>query len=440
MSADRHARFQALRQQASQVLAQGGASLDVSSLQMVDVAKLMEELCTYHEELKIQNDELTVAHTRADSARAHYQALFNVLPLPVMLVDANGSVVEDNAVSQDWLGPVRRFHHQDLRFMQAVVREDKPRVTRLLTTLEASRKGVLSDVRVVRFDQTERPVDIHVARLPSDFHHDARLVVVVLDRSIEAARLAEQGLFNALLDSSDDLIFATDTHGRLMLANKGFLGIIGSQRDRALGRKLADFWPVHNLAEMQRHEAEVLAQAQPVDFIETVHWRFEQLPQTWAVRKFPIRGRKGQVVGVASVCRDITADHQAARANQLAVQAFAGLPVPVALTCVNGKVQVMNGALAQLSGLAEQSLAGRALHALLEGEGDGLPLAGVHEHVLEHGYWSDLLHVRHVTGRVIPVQAHVSRFRPATDAEPLLMWVLSGSPPQIAVPGLRTGE
>lgn len=173
MSADRHARFQALRQQASQVLAQGEASLDVSALKTVDVAKLMEELCVYHEELKIQNDELTVAHTRADSARAHYQTLFNLLPLPAMLVDANGSVVEDNAVSQDWLGPVRRFHHQDLRFMQAVVREDKPRVIRLLTTLEASRKGILSDVRLTRFDQTERPVDIHVARFPADFHHEA---------------------------------------------------------------------------------------------------------------------------------------------------------------------------------------------------------------------------------------------------------------------------
>ena len=427
MSTDRHVRFKALRQQAAQVLAEGGATLDASTLGTADLAHLVEELCTYHEELNIQNDELTLAHTRADAARAHYQTLFNLLPLPVMLVDATGNIVEDNTISQDWLGPVRRFHHQDMRLTQAVDRQDKPRVVRMLATVEPSRKALLADVRLTRFDQSERQVDVHVARLPADFHHEARLVVVLLDRSIEAARLAEQGLFNALLDSSDDLIFATDIHGRLMLANSGFLGVIGATRDRALGRKLADFWPVHNLAEMQRHEAEVIGCGQPVNFTETVHWRFEQPPQTWAVRKFPIKGRKGQLVGVASVCRDITAEHRAARANQLAVQAFAGLPVPVALTCVDGKVQAMNAALTQLSGLGEQSLAGRALHALLEGDTQAFPLTDVHEHVLEHGFWSDRLHVRHVTGRVTPVQAHVSRFKPAPDAEPLLMWVLSGS-------------
>lgn len=428
MSVDKHARFTALRQQAAQVLADGGATLDATSLQSTDLARLMEELCIYHEELKIQNDELSVSQTRADSARTHYQTLFNLLPLPVMLVDVNGAMVEDNAVSQDWLGPSRRFHHQDMRLTQAVDRQDRPRLLRLLSSLEVSRKGQLGDVKLIRFDQSERQVDVHVARLPHDFHNDARYVVVLLDRSIEAARLAEQGLFNALLDSSDDLIYATDIHGRLMLANAGFLGVIGVARDRALGRKLADFWPLHNLTELQAHEDEVCSRGQPLNFTEVLQWRFDRPSQTWAVRKFPIRGRKGDIVGVASVCRDITAEQHVARTSHLAVHAFAALPVPVALTCADGKVQSMNGALERLSGLAEQSLAGRALHALLEGSSEPLTLAGVHEHVLEHGQWTQLLHVRHVNGRSTPVHAHVSRVRPTPESEPLLMWVLSGAP------------
>ena len=81
MAVDKHARFTALRQQAAQVLADGGTSLDAGSLNTTDLARLMEELCIYHEELKIQNDELAITHTRADSARAHYQTLFNLLPL-----------------------------------------------------------------------------------------------------------------------------------------------------------------------------------------------------------------------------------------------------------------------------------------------------------------------------------------------------------------------
>jgi PAS domain S-box-containing protein len=434
MAVDKHARFTALRQQAAQVLADGGTSLDAGSLNTTDLARLMEELCIYHEELKIQNDELAITHTRADSARAHYRTLFNLLPLPVMLVDAQGAVVEDNDVSQDWLGPSRRFHHQDMRLTQALDRADRPRVLRLLQSLEPTRKGQLGDIRLTRFDQTDRQVDVHVARLPADFHHEARYALVLLDRSIEAARLAEQGLFNALLDSSDDFIYATDLHGRLMLANAGFLGVLGVARDRALGRKLADFWPLHNLTELQAHEAEVRSRGQALNFTETLQWRFDNPSQTWAVRKFPIRGRRGDTVGVASVCRDITAEQHAARTSHLAVHAFAALPVPVALTCADGKVQRMNGALERLSGLAEESLAGRALHALLDGQRTPLPMAGVHEHVLEHGQWTELLHVRHINGRSTPVHAHVSRVKPTPESEPLLMWVLAGAPQGWEVP------
>lgn len=439
MTVDRHVRFNALRQQAAQVLADGGASLDASGLNTMDVARLMEELCIYHEELKIQNDELSLAHTRADSARTHYQTLFSLLPLPVMLVDTQGALVEDNDVSQDWLGPSRRFHHQDIRLTQALDRQDRPRVLRLLSTLDASRKGQLGDVKLTTFDQSERQVDMHVARLPQNFHHEARFLVVLLDRSIEAARLAEQGLFNALLDSSDDLIYATDVHGRLMLANAGFLGVIGVNRDRALGRKLADFWPLHNMTELQAHEAEVRSRGQAINFTETIQWRFDRPSQTWAVRKFPIRGRRGDTVGVASVCRDITAEQHEARTSQLAVHAFAVLPVPIALTCTDGKVKRMNGALEQLSGLAEQSLAGRALHALLDGQTDPLPMADVREHVLEHGQWTNLLHIRHVDGRSTPVHAHVSRVRPTPDSEAVLMWVMSGGPEGWPVAGSQRG-
>lgn len=425
MAADKQDRFNALRQQAAQVLAGRGAPSDLVGLDAMGLARLMEELSIYHEELKIQNEELSISNTRAEAAQAHYKLLFNVLPLPVLLVDAQGALIEDNDVSQDWLGPSRRFHHLDMRFTQALDRQDRPRVLRLLATLEATRKGQLADVRVTTFDQSEKQVDVHVARLPHDFHQDARYLVVLLDRSIEAARLAEQGLFNALLDSSDDLIYATDVHGRLMLANNGFLGTIGVSRDRALGRKLAEFWPLNNVTELQAHETEVLDRAQPLNFTESLQWRFDRPIQTWAVRKFPIKGRRGHIVGVASVCRDITAEQRADRASRLAAHVFAEMPVPVALTCNDGKVHFMNGALERLSGLAEQSLAGRALNAMLDSDRAHPPIADVREHVLEHGLWTDLLHVRHSNGRNTPVRAHVTRVRPTPEGEAMLMWVMS---------------
>jgi PAS domain-containing protein len=127
-------------------------------------------------------------------------------------------------------------------------------LSKLLLNLESGRKGVLSSIALKTFDQRERLVDLHIARLPQDFHTEPRFLLVLLDRTPDAARLSEQHLFQTLLDSSDDLIYATDVHGRLMLANQCFLGLAGVTRERALGRKATGFWPNANTAVHQKAE------------------------------------------------------------------------------------------------------------------------------------------------------------------------------------------
>lgn len=425
MAHPRQSRIDSLRDQAQRAMAELGPRLLPAATDGMDLPRLMEELRIYHEELEIQNDELSVAHTRADSARTRYQLLFSVLPMPALVVDVFGVVMEDNDSCQDWLGPTRKYQHHDLRFSQALNRHDRPRLSRLLASLEPMRKGLLTNLSLTTFDQKERQVDAHIARLPQDFHEDSRFLVVLLDRSLESARLAEQGLFNALLDSSDDLIYATDAIGRIMLANAVFLGVLGLSRDRVLGRKLSEFWPTSHLPALQASEQQVMQRAQPLNTTETLQWQQGQSPMVMAVRKFPIRNRKGDCIGVASVCRDISAEQQQIRTQRMAELAFFHLPLPSAVTDREGRVMKVNAALEKLGGFSDASLQDRSLYTLFHRPLPDWSYQDVWDQLLDRGQWEGGADLRRADGRRVVVQATVSRM-PTPDGEGFAaLWLMS---------------
>lgn len=375
MNYERSSKRSLLRTQAQQALEQLSQEHTPAEWAAFDLPRLLEELRIYQVELELQNEELVSSQMRAESALSRYRLLFGLLPLPTLLVDGFGVVQEDNDASQDWLGPVKRYQHHDLRLTQSIDRADRPRLSKLLVTLEPGRKGVLSGLSLKGFDQRERLVDLYIARLPQDFHTDPRFLVVLLDRSPDAARLSEQYLFQSLLDSSDDLIYATDAHGRLMLANQSFLGLAGVTRERALGRKAAGFWPLSNMPAHQHAENQVLDQGEAVNLVEDVQWALHDRPMRLATRKFPLRNPRGERVGVGSMSRDLSFQVEESASsggtsspvNALSwgMEAFAALPWPVVVTDDTAHVQGVNPAFESASGFSSGALMQHSLDALL---------------------------------------------------------------------------
>jgi PAS domain S-box-containing protein len=386
MSTPRSTRLNSLREQAQLAMSRMGPSAAQQAFESMDLPRLIEELRIYHEELEIQNEELSVAHTRSDAARARYQLLFSMMPIPTLLLEGFGVIVEDNDASQDWLGPPRRYQHHDLRLNQALSREDRPRLNRMLSLLEPMGKGSLSNIALTGFDQNERRVDLHAARLPQDFHQETRFLVVLLDRSVEKARLSEHGVFNALLDSSEDLTFATDPYGRLMLANQAFLGKLGVSRERALGRKLTELLPPA-ASVLYFYNGEERPTQYPHSSYETVQWPQESAPSALSVRRFPIRNRRNELIGHATTCRDSAQEQADAGAEDLAHRALMELPLPVAICNEQGLLEVVNEAFERHTGFSGGALIGRAMDRLFPPERAESAMALVWVQLREQGRW-----------------------------------------------------
>ncbi len=87
-----------LRQRAEQVLAASDQELREESAdwQAKDVQRLVEELRIYQTELEIQNQELLQSQSSLVVTLDKYRSLFDYMPLPALLVDDRGFILENN--------------------------------------------------------------------------------------------------------------------------------------------------------------------------------------------------------------------------------------------------------------------------------------------------------------------------------------------------------
>lgn len=77
---------------------------ETDDLQHIAAEHLLEELKIYQTELEIQNQELLDSQSKLVLVAEKYRSLFDFLPLPAMLVDTQGFIVESNQRAMQFLG------------------------------------------------------------------------------------------------------------------------------------------------------------------------------------------------------------------------------------------------------------------------------------------------------------------------------------------------
>ena len=151
---------------------------------LADAMRLVEELRIYQTELEIQNQDLQTAQLRTEVAMRKYRRLFENLPLEGLIIDAQGFIVEANAVARS------RFSlHQQTAFQHRSVYQ----------IFNMGSRGALHAALTSRDDLARAPhcqlaagpeakaceVDAHIIVLdPDSFTNEERLMVLV-DRTFE---------------------------------------------------------------------------------------------------------------------------------------------------------------------------------------------------------------------------------------------------------------
>jgi len=186
-------------------------------------------------------------------------------------------------------------------------------------------------------------------------------VVAAVVRDITAEKQADewQRLLAAIVDGSTDAIVSRDMKGRVVSWNRAAEAMSGYTASEMIGRPVADLVPAERMQEFSDVNAR-LAAGLPTPPYETVRIGRGGKRIDMSVSVSPVRNSAGEVIGGASIMRDIgdrlRAERELRDREQLFRTAFEFAPFGMALSARGRRMLQANATLCRMLGRSEEEL------------------------------------------------------------------------------------
>ncbi len=148
------------------------------------------------------------------------------------------------------------------------------------------------------------------------------------EQAHQQGRLQELELFDAIIKSSTDIIFAKDLEGRYLWRNLAAAGEETEATGAAVGQDDDALFSAAEAAMLHAHDTRVMAEDRVLTFEEVLTLR--QAQATFLSTKGPLHDAQGRVIGMFGISRDITERRRAE-----AAVAASELRLSLALTAAN---------------------------------------------------------------------------------------------------------
>jgi PAS domain S-box-containing protein len=136
-------------------------------------------------------------------------------------------------------------------------------------------------------------------------------IAVFLDDVTERRNVAEalgrnHALLQAVTQSTQDLVYAKDVEGRMLLANDALLHMVGKPREEVIGSRDVDLVADSDAAAaMRANDLRVIGERKPMTVEET--FPLAEGRRTFLGTRAPILDASGNVIGTVGIATDITA-------------------------------------------------------------------------------------------------------------------------------------
>jgi PAS domain S-box-containing protein len=178
-----------LRDRAEQALAEGrGRHLALSPDESDSPAdRLVQELRIYQTELEIQNQELVGAQAEISASLSKYRNLFEQLPLPGVVVDDRGFIVDANHQAQAMFKLKSSAGLQHRSAFQLFAAEGRDRIHAVLNHRSGAEPQLLAQLALKTDAEVPIVVDVHVIHLAQESHAGDRTLLILVDKTADLA-------------------------------------------------------------------------------------------------------------------------------------------------------------------------------------------------------------------------------------------------------------
>lgn len=248
-----------LRQRAEQVLAASDQELREESAdwQAKDVQRLVEELRIYQTELEIQNQELLQSQSSLVVTLDKYRSLFDYMPLPALLVDDRGFILENNRMAKELLGLRSASLQHRYTLLQFIEGSNRLQLQSMLKTIQDERVMVMKQARIRSGSCDGVICDIHILHLNENNQPNPHTLLILVDKTLEM----ELSLKSADLEVAKEMSEAANR------AKSAFLSTISHE----MRTPLHGIMGMQSLAIKKTHEPQVLS------FLEKANEASQQL-------------------------------------------------------------------------------------------------------------------------------------------------------------------
>jgi PAS domain S-box-containing protein len=268
---------------------------------------------------------LKSAEAKLRTSEQRYKTLFDLVPVAVYTCDANGFIQEYNERAVELWGHDPGRNGEEARFCgshKIYYPDDRPMPHEEYPLARALRGEKLTpkDLEIV----VERPggEKRHVISAPKVVTDQRGNIVGAINClfDITERKQAETGLMRlaAIVQSSHDAIAAKTLNGIITDWNQSAERIFGYKPKEIIGKSILTLIP----KDRQSEEEEILRKirrGESLEHYETVRCRKDGKLIDVSLTISPIKGPKGEIIGVSKIARDITEQKQTVR--RLAEQA-----------------------------------------------------------------------------------------------------------------------
>ncbi len=408
-AAQKKDRLSELKFRAEAVLAKAlsDPSVEVSA-DALNAAKLLEDLRIYQVELELQNEELRATQLAAETARKRYEYLFSQMPIAAMVLDTHGMLDDSNALANQLLGPRKTFVAYDRRLESKFSLKDRARLHAALRDVVPGEVQVLQGLQLAVGESTTTEFDLHLIGLSIDYKLDRRVLLLLVDRSAEAARREDQQFFSQLLNSSDAFIYAFDRQGKAMLVNQSMLDFLGVRLDEVKGHSLETLLPLRDAIYHTEADKKVFQTGQTLSFEEQVHRASDGGALDLMTRKFALRDTAGKICGVGGVSTDITALKDQHRQALLSETVFRASSDAIVITDANKHILRVNPAFSLQTGFSADMVLGKKATILRSGLQDKALYKKMWESIDRRGNWAGEINNRRADGTQYTVWSNIN--------------------------------